>query len=383
MSLPRGVRFVSIGPGDGYGYSAQGYLGVLERLGVPVRWEPIDLTDDEPTREGTGLSPYARWIDRVIDHDTVIVNLTPDRIPGRVAGESGRLKVAITTDETDRIPAAWVEALSTVDRVVVPSTFNRDVFAASGVTAPIWVVPHVSVLPVSAEPFVHPALDGRFVFYAIGPWTTRKGLAEMVLAFTDAFAATDPVALVVKTGLVDHQAKLRAFHAFRDGRPPVQVATWWTLAQLLADRPQGPEVLLVTDTWDEATMAALHRRGDCLVSLNRGEGFGLTILDAARHAKPVVITGWGGPLDFVDPTYPLLVGHHPIAMADDVPDDWMRTSPDEHWAMADHDDAVDRLRWVFDHQAEAAALGATLAERAEARCGEDAVSAALAAALDH
>ena len=119
------------------------------------------------------------------------------------------------------------------------------------------------------------------------------------------------------------------------------------------------------------------------MSLNRGEGFGLTILDAARHAKPVVITGWGGPLDFVDPTYPLLVDHRSIAMADDVPDDWMRTSPDERWVIADHDDAVERLRWVFEHQAEAAALGATLADRAEARCGEATVADALAAALDH
>ena len=214
MSLPRGVRYVSIGPGDGYGYSAQGYLGVLGRLGVPVRWEPIDLADDRPTRGGDRAEPL-RPLDRARRRPR-----HGDRQPARRsgAGPRGRRVAAAEGGHHHRrdrpdpglvgaVPGLrwtgwWCRARST-----------GDVFTASGVTTPIWVVPHVSTLPSGTEPFEHPALAARFVFYAIGPWTTRKGLAETVLAFADAFTASDPVALVVKTGLVDHQAKLRAFHA--------------------------------------------------------------------------------------------------------------------------------------------------------------------------
>ncbi len=129
-------------------------------------------------------------------------------------------------------------------------------------------------------------------------------------------------------------------------------------------------------------MAGLHRRGDCLVSLNRGEGFGLPILDAARAGHPVVVTGWGGALDITGEDWPLLVGYELVTTADDRLDDWMRPSPTQRWARADHDDAVDRLRWVFDHRTEAQELGRSLAARVEARFGIEPVTAALAAVLD-
>ncbi len=37
--------------------------------------------------------------------------------------------------------------------------------------------------------------------------------------------------------------------------------------------------------------------------------------------------------------------------------------PDQQWAIPDEADAARKLRWVFDHRAEAAALGAAQRER--------------------
>ncbi len=371
-------------------------------MGVPVRWEPVDFQSQQRAEVSSRLSRFTGWIDQPIDYDTVVVFLPPDRIPRHLQGERRRWQVAMTTGETDVISRRWVDALAGVDRVIVPSRFNQQVFAASGVRPPITVVGHVGDLDLDVAPFSHPSLGDRFVFYTIGTWTTRKGLPETVSAFADAFAGSDEVALVIKTGLVDHQALLeaaRAREATASADPatraagastpsgaatsPSRVETWWTLAQLLAARPAAPPVLLVTDIWSEAAVAGLHRRGDCLVSLNRGEGFGLTILDAARAANPVVVTGWGGVLDITGDDWPLLVDHELLATAADRADDWMRPSPDQRWARADHDDAVDRLRWVFDHRAEATTLGQTLAARADAKFGLDPIVAALAHALSH
>ena len=140
-------------------------------------------------------------------------------------------------------------------------------------------------------------------------------------------------------------------------------------------------MLLVPDVWSDAAIAGLHRRGDCLVSLNRGEGFGLTVLDAARAANPVIVTGWGGALDITGDDWPLLVDHELLATADDRVDDWMRPTHDQRWARADHDHAVDQMRWVFEHRSEAEALGLGLATRAETRFGREPIAAALASAL--
>ncbi len=383
MSLPRGIRYVSAPPGDGYGNSAQGYLTVLEQLDVAVAWEPVGAGHEGRPRVSRDESRFTDRVDRRVRHDTVIVHLPADRIPPQLTKAGRRLKVALTTAEADAIPSRWVDDLDSVDRVIVPSTFNRDVFAACGVRRPMWVVPHVSTLPTGAAPFDHPALGSRFVFYAMGPWTTRKGLAETVVAFADAFAGNDEVALVIKTGLIDHQAEFEAQRsAGSQAAGPDRLETWWSLAQLLATRPSAPPVLLITDRWTDSQVAALHARGDCLISLYRGEGFGIPVLDAGRYANPVVITGWSAPVEIVDPSYPLLVDHRLISTTADRIDTWMRPDPTQHWAEVDHDDAVDKLRWVFDHREPARALGGQLAERAEARCGMAAVGAALAAALD-
>ncbi len=370
---------MSVPPGDGYGAAAQGYLRVLEHLDIPVRWEVVDFRSQKRAAVRPELSRFTHWIEQPVDYDTVVVFLPSDRIPHHLRGERRRFRVALTTGETDTISQQWVQSLAGVDRVVVPSAFNRRVFAGSGVTAPISVVGHVGDLDLDVPAFSHEALGDRFVFYTIGSWTTRKGLSETVLAFADAFAGSDEVALVIKTGLVDHQALLEV--GGTRAVPAVRVETWWSLAQLLATRPKAPPVLLVPDVWSDAAIAGLHRRGDCLVSLNRGEGFGLTILDAARAANPVIVTGWGGALDITGEDWPLLVDHELLATADDRADDWMRPTHDQHWARADHDHAVDQLRWVFEHRHEAETLGRSLAARAEARFGLEPIATALAKAL--
>ncbi len=243
---PLGVRYISLAPGDGYGAAAQGYLGLLQRWGVPVRWEPVRFGSRERVAVSNRRSRFIHWIDQPVDYDTVIVHLPPDWVPEHLDSEGDRHRLAFTTGEIDPIPETWVRALASVDRVVVPSRFNQQVFAASGVTTPISVVGHVGDLDLDVAPFQHPSLGDRFVFYTIGPWTTRKGVPETVRAFADAFAGSDEVALVLKTGLVDHQAKARRALAARapahlpaaPATPvgPVRMDTWWSLAELLAAR---------------------------------------------------------------------------------------------------------------------------------------------------
>ena len=44
--------------------------------------------------------------------------------------------------------------------------------------------------------------------------------------------------------------------------------------------------------WSEAHIAALHERGDCYVSLHRGEGWGYPLFEAASRGTPVIATGY-------------------------------------------------------------------------------------------
>ena len=48
-------------------------------------------------------------------------------------------------------------------------------------------------------------------------------------------------------------------------------------------------------------MVSLYRNESvkCLVSLTRGEGYGLPILEAAAAGLPTIVTGWSGHIDFL------------------------------------------------------------------------------------
>ena len=377
--LPRRVHYVAAVPGDGYGNSVAGYLAMLGHLGVPVTSSSLEWSELDPFPGHAVTSPdrWAAGLELGDDPDTLLVHLPPPQLAAWAAAcrrhHRYRRVIGLTTAETATLPPSWIEAVSDLDALIVPSTFNAGAFWAAGVDVPIHVVPHVGLPHAPVAPMRNDTLGDRFTFYAIGPWTTRKGMVDVVAAFLDAFTDGDDVALVVKTGEVDEQARFR-------GVPEPANLTWWRLAELLGGRVAPPPVLLMTRRLDDDGIRAIHARGDCHVSLNRGEGFGLTLFDAVRAGNPVITTGWGGPLDFLGEDSPLLLRHQLIRIADDTPDGWHPPS-DHLWARADHDHAVETLRWVASHRDEARQLVASTTARVNRDFSVEAVAPRLAAAL--
>jgi glycosyltransferase involved in cell wall biosynthesis len=359
-----GVRWIGWKPGDGFGDAAQGYMEALDSMGVPVTYTPIEWIVGEPEMRVVDdyAGPLARLAGRVIDHDTVVVHIPPG--DDRWLAEAGRRRVALqTTWESDRVPDGWMPSLDRYDVVLVPSTFNRDALTAAGCPTPVHVVPHVANAPTDAEPARYDRIGDRYLFYVIATWSTRKAMAETVTAFLDAFDTNDDVALVVKTTTDDQLAVARSRRA-----PDVDTRTWVAFAKLLAGRRRVPEVQLVTGHMPRADIDALHTRGDCFFSLTRSEGWGLSIADALAHGNPVVVTGWGGHLDYLGADYPLLVDYDLAPTALDPADDWFETGPGHHWARARHDHAVDLLRWVAANPENAAATAAPLGDGLRQRC---------------
>ena len=110
-----------------------------------------------------------------VEHDTVVVHSPPFWHERMTAESEGKLLVAFTTWETDRLPGEWLDLLGRFDRVLVPSRFNAGVFASSGLTVPIAVVPHIArpvPTPERGQPMQ--SEDSRFVVYVVATWTTRR-----------------------------------------------------------------------------------------------------------------------------------------------------------------------------------------------------------------
>ena len=362
----QGVRYLSYPPGSGYGEAAEDYISALRAAGLPVSWTPLEWGTGAwgPLHElapFTGLTygPYQHddICNLPIDSDTVLVHSPPLWYEPWSEAPQQERHIALTTYETDRLPAERVRILNHYDLVLVPSTHNLEVFRRSGVQPPVQVVPHISRPPCQIRGGRFGDLDGLFVFYVISTWTARKALPETIRAYLDAFTADDPVTLVVKTTVEDHVA----LEQIRRGRPADQSPhfglSWWSLAQLLRGRRNPPRVHLVAGDVARPVIDELHTTGACFVSLSRGEGWNLGAFDAAAHGNPILVTGWGGHLDFLPPGYPYLVDYQLAPAAADGPDDWFHPEPSERWARADQAQASSLLRHIYEHPEEAREWG--------------------------
>ena len=115
--------------------------------------------------------------------------------------------------------------------------------------------------------------------------------------------------------------------------------------------------MFVTDELSHEDIGLLHMAGDAYVSLSRGEGFGIGAYDAATAGTPVVMTAWGGHLDFLDPGHACLVDYElrPVGRPH-----YGHRYQEDSWAHADFDHATQWMQRLYDDRAEARSLGGGL-----------------------
>jgi glycosyltransferase involved in cell wall biosynthesis len=357
------LRYVAEDARSGYADAADRLVRALRDDGVGVEYRGWSNTY---RGEDPAFVPYSRDDrpnDRVSHGDApTVAHLVPEYYPLvrdvlDVRGDRGPL-VAHTVWETDRIPDGWAALLNAVDRVIVPSEWNRAVFAAGGVRTPIAVVPHIVCDPVTPSHEAVAALgvpDDVVAFYTIGRWDERKAVFHTVRAFLEAFTADDPVVLVVKTGIHTEMPPAAGWGA---GNPLVWT-TGWQVAQIVRRYRRPAQVRVEVATWTDDQVAALHTRGDCFVGLARGEGWGMGAFDACAYGNPVIATGWGGYLEYLTPDAAFLVDHDVVHVEHHA----TAYAPDQRWAEPSIEHAIAQLRTVAGDLDGARRRAAPLRER--------------------
>jgi glycosyltransferase involved in cell wall biosynthesis len=331
---------------SGYAIASFRLQAALEGSGQPLGWIPfVEVIDERVVFAPPDLLyPYTApggGAESLRSREQVVVaHLVPEFFPDIRRHCEDAFLVGHTVWETDQIPRHWAPCLEVPDLLIVPSTYSAEVFAASGVTTPIEVVPHVA--PDTTRPASRKFQDISeeiFVFYTIAHWDERKAVSATIEAYLKAFNRTDPVVLVVKTSPVDWRRWL-------DRLPRVgeEGSTAHSLARLLAAHENPAEVRLLAGELSAADLASLHKRGDCFVSLARSEGFGLGVFDAVTYGNPIVTTGYGGQLEYLG-GWPYLVDYRLVPV--DNPTGFPSYAPYQHWAEPDVGHGAELLRMVF------------------------------------
>ena len=201
--------------------------------------------------------------------------------------------------ETDRCNPAWIEAINKMDLVIVPSNHVKDIILKSGhvtkevVVIPEWYFEEIDNNEVSE---IDLKISTKFNFLTIAqftgndPTTDRKNLLFTIKWFCEAFENDKDVGLILKT---NHG---KGTHIDRQ-------LTMNKIRQVVSQVRKGeyPKIHLLHGNLTPAEIVGLYKRKDvkCFLSLTRGEGFGLPLLEAAACSLPVMTTNWSAHLDFL------------------------------------------------------------------------------------
>jgi len=372
----RGIRYFGGGGTSGYDQAALANVRLLVNAGIPVQWIPVEWSRegmvpsrwwDEngvpkpllgPLGDGAATSDAAALVARTsgaVAHDTVIAHTPPETWAQMFQPHCRNIGCAAW--ETDALPAHWPPLLQRAQALAVPCRRNRVVFARAGINRPVHVVPHVRrhvFTEYSPAERIEARDDlgiprGHTVFYSINAWDPRKNLPRLIEAFMRAFDTEAPVTLLIKTQPLGYDAG-----PLYPQRSTQQLANACvvTLQRQLGRR--APHVCVHNDEIDSAGIDLIHAIGDVYASLSHGEGFGLGAFEAATRGTPVVMTGWGGHLDFLGTDWPGAIAGR-LVPAPVWPPYQPSYFPSQRWAEPDMDAAVRRLQEALQPPARTAA----------------------------
>jgi len=250
---------------------------------------------------------------------------------------AGRRNIGLWYWEQEDFPVRWHSAFDYYDEIWVPSEFTRQAIAAVS-PIPVHRITYPFALKdaeATSDRSKFGLDEGAFVFlfsFDFLSTTHRKNPGAVIEAFRRAFQPNESAQLVLKSINCEHD---------RAGR------------EVLARQAEGLNVRFLDEHQPGAEVNALFASVDCYVSLHRSEGLGLGMAQAMYLGKPVIGTGYGGNLEFMDPDSSLLVKYEMTELEEN-------SGPYERgtrWAAPDVEDAARYMRWVYENRAESAALG--------------------------
>ncbi len=202
------------------------------------------------------------------------------------------LALSLFTWEESLVPAEIVATLNNgFTGVLAVSRFVAKTLIDSGVQLPVRVAGQgvdvgkfqpLAIARAEQSSQLAEAQPTRFIALHVSSCFPRKGTDILLEAWAKAFTADDDVCLIIKTFPNPHQRLADDLEHLRAGQPNLAAVE-------LIDRDLAEEEL-----------RSLYLRAHCMVLPTRGEGFNMVAAEALLADLPVIVTGFGGHLDFVN-----------------------------------------------------------------------------------
>lgn len=287
----------------GWGTACREYVLALDKLGVDVKIDSrgthVPETDLNTKNKLRSLiyEPYSSNKPKLLVYHNHPYNIDLEK-------ERTRFDHVVlnTAWETTKIPGNWFPAINKFDAVFVPSRHNITALKSSGVTVPVFHVPHGADTR-TFRPDNHKmpltGAAGKFVFVSVFDFQHRKNPEGLLKAYWEEFTPEDNVLLVIKT----HWSGRRGFAGLVE-----KTISQYKERLGITDEKTAP-LVLITRTIDKKELIGLYTLGNVFVLPTRGEGVGLPFIEALSSGIPVIATGWGGQMDFLEEGNAFLVDY--------------------------------------------------------------------------
>lgn len=201
--------------------------------------------------------------------------------------------------ETDQCNPQWIAKTNSMDMVIVPSEHAKQcILNTSPVNTPVHVIPESFYDEiVGKNKKIDLSLETKFNFLMLGqltgnnPYNDRKNTFNTIKWICEEFKDDKDVGVIIKTNSGKNTKIDRN-------------VTEKVLKSVIKEVRKGeyPKIYLLHGNMSPEEVASLYKDKNvsALISLTRGEGYGLPLLEAAASDLPVIATNWSGHLDFLN-----------------------------------------------------------------------------------
>jgi glycosyltransferase involved in cell wall biosynthesis len=222
----------------------------------------------------------------------------------------GKVNIGVTAGtEGDVCPPEWIDRLNSMQMVIVPTEFTKQVFETTAKQSNKEITTHIYVIPEYFDEMVYtgkyesllPELDAiaeSFAYLTVGHWLQggmsedRKNISGTVYSFFETFKnQKDQPALILKTSGATYSVMDRM-----DIERRLQ-----QIKNLFKKTDRLPKVYLLHGDLTDQQMNALymHPKVKAMYCLTKAEGFGRPLLEFSTTGKPIIAPYYSGQADFL------------------------------------------------------------------------------------
>lgn len=349
----KNILYISSYGTSGYAISAQNYIFKYLLDGHNVTF--ISNTVDNSIIKQPNIinQKVEECINKFYDYyDLFILNACPDSFEyiykiyqNNINNDKCKI-ILQTVWETDKIHPDWVTFCnnSLIDEIWLPSEFNKKTFEECGVTKKIIVNKYLSYNLIQSEnkenilipyniKYKNCDLTKTYNFYYIAVWDDRKNNINTIKTFCETFTDSDNVAFLMKTNYYSYEEE--NIYNIR-----------YELESLLDNYPNHAPIVIFPNNYSNKQINYIHNLGDCYFLLHRGEGLGYASYDAYLSGKPVIVTKFGGHVEYFYPNYPFFIDYKLTKVLGLQKARWYQH--DHNWAEPNYEDAKFKLRQVYE-----------------------------------